>query len=87
MADETVVVSEVAEEIKTPRIFLRNPESGEPWAYSADLPFTDDDRRSIADFVATEIEAMFGGFGDTHLTIEAKMVMMTETEVNALPEM
>lgn len=75
---------------KKMRLFIRNADSGEPWAYCGTLPISPATRTAIGGIVAAEIEAADGDGlmrGDNCLTLEVKRVEMTDAEVAALPEM
>lgn len=75
---------------KKTRYFIRNPESGEAWAYCGEPGNRIDDAHfimALGQFLFNEIENDFGGAEGDRLTIEIKRQDMTDEEVKALPEM
>jgi hypothetical protein len=80
-------------DVKRTRLFICNPDSGEPWAYCGDLPAPTAPAeewsklgRCFGDFVANEVGADFGGQEGDRFTVEVKRVEMTDAEVAAMPE-
>ena len=71
---------------KRTRYFIRNPQSGEPWAYCGDHADTPSLIRAFGDFVNNEVGNDFGGSDVDQFTVEIKRQMMTDAEVAALPE-
>lgn len=81
---------------KKPRLFIRNPDAGEPWAYHGTIPGPDAkdiDRRAFAarlgECVANEVLEADGDSqmrGEHYLTVEFRHAMLTDAEVDALPE-
>jgi len=79
---------------KRPRLFLRNPESGEPWQCCGAIPAPGAPvsewqhlSNVLGGFLTGEIGNDFGGQEGDHFTVEVKRVEMTDAEVAALPEM
>lgn len=68
------------------RVFIQNPESGEPWAYCGDV---DKDWQKLATalghFTQAEVENAAGN-GEREISINIKLVRMTDAEVAAMPD-
>ena len=77
---------------KKPRLFIRNPDSGESWAFCGTLTGGKEDtldlQRAFGCFLEGEVNNDFGGAHPGNLfTVEVKRELMTDAEVEALPEM
>lgn len=70
------------------RVFISNPESGEPWAIVGDYDAAGDKakvmQRIMGEFVHSEMQGLMCD-GDS-AAIEIKLKAMTDEEVEALPD-
>ena len=76
----------MSEAKKWPRLFVRSPDSGEPWAYMGLLARGPELRVAFSDMVEAEIFAVEPQDGEV-VTLEFKRQDMTDAEVEALPDM
>lgn len=75
---------------KKTRYFIRNPESGEAWAYCGEPGDRINDAHfimALGQFLFNEIVNDFGGADGDLLTVEIKRRDMTDEEIQALPDM
>lgn len=72
---------------KKPRLFIRNPQSGEPWAYCGDASDLPALKAAFGEYAAAESEELRLGRDTERVTLEIRRSDMTDAEVNDLPEM
>lgn len=64
------------------QVFVKNPESSEPWALCGSVQDLQETVKAIGHYVQAELEN-----DEKEFTLAFKMVEMTEKEVEALPDM
>ncbi len=68
------------------QVFIQNPDSGEPWALCGPaLGDWEGLAKALGHFAQAEVESAANN-GDTNLSLDFKLVEMTEEEVAALPD-
>ncbi len=68
------------------QVFIANPESGEPWALCGSVTdHWEDLAKAIGHFGQAEVEGA-ASMGEQKLTLEIKLVEMTEEQVAALED-